>query len=260
MASKSYLMDMTWKEFAAAVTPRSVVVVPLGSAELEGTHLPVGVDTIAAEGVAARLVGLEGVIIGPTVPIGYSKWFLPYAGTISLEQETLIRLLEDYARSLERHGVERLVFLNSHKGNNAAVETVAHTLVDEFDMKVGMLNVWQLAGQLTAGTDLVAEGAFRHGGEIMASLMLALRPEAVVKGEIRPDTVKQDEASAFTFKNSLGDAEFEGAVQTVFRDIRDVTDTGIMGDPSAGSAERGEAILELVAAYARRYLAEFRKL
>ncbi|MCB2228993.1 MAG: creatininase family protein [Desulfarculaceae bacterium] len=260
MAEKSYLMDMTWQEVAAAITPQTVVVVPLGSAELEGTHLPVGVDTIAADGVAARLAGLDNVIIGPTLPIGYSKWFLPYPGTISLEQETLIRVLEDYARSLERHGVQRLVFLNSHKGNNAAVETVAHTLVDEFDMKVGMLNVWQLAGQLTAKTELVVEGGFRHGGEIMASLMLALRPETVVKGEMRPDAVKQDAASAFTFKNSLGDAEFEGAVQTVFRDIRDVTDTGTMGDPSAGSAQRGEAILDLVAGYAKRYLAEFSKL
>ena len=260
MTSKSYLMDMTWQEFAAAVTPQTVVVAPLGSAELEGTHLPVGVDTIAAEGVASMLTGLEGVVIGPTVPIGYSKWFMPYPGTISLEQETLIRLLGDYARSLHRHGVGRLVFLNSHKGNNAAVETVAHTLVDELAMKVGMLNVWQLAGQLTAKTDLVAEGAFRHGGEIMTSLMLALRPEAVVRGEIKPDQVKQDEPSAFSFRNSLGDAEFEGAVQTVFRDIRQVTDTGIMGDPSAGSAERGQAILELVAGYAQRYLAEFRKL
>ena len=261
MQNKSYLLDMTWREFQEAVTPQTVVVIPLGSSELEGTHLPLGVDTIAAEGLAARLTGLEGVIIGPCLPIGYSKWFLPYAGTISLEQDTLIKLLGDYCGSLVRHGVERLVFLNSHKGNNAAVETTAHSLIDQHQVKVGMLNLWQLAGQLTAGKpELVAEGAFRHGGEIMTSLMLALRPEAVVRQEIKPDQVKQRADSAFGFRNSLGDAALGGAVQTVFRDIRQVTDTGIMGDPSAASAERGEAILELLVSYARQYLAEFKQL
>ncbi len=260
MQQKSYLMDMTWREFQEAVTPRTVVVMPLGSAELEGTHLPVGVDTIAAQGLAARLTGLEGVIIGPSIPIGYSKWFLPYPGTISLEQETMIHLLTDYGASLVRHGVARLVFLNAHKGNNAAVETAAHTLIDTHGVKVGMLNLWNLAGQLTAGTDLVAEGGFKHGGEIMTSLMLALRPESVVRDQIRPDAVKQAEGTGFSIKNSLGDAGFQGAVQTVYRNIRQVTDTGIMGDPSAASAERGEAILERLAAYARDYLAEFQAL
>jgi creatinine amidohydrolase len=254
------LLNMTWQEFQAAVTPKTVVVIPLGSAELEGTHLPLGVDTIAAEGVAARLTGLEGVIIGPTIPIGYSKWFLPYPGTISLEQDTLIKLLDDYCTSLIRHGVTRLVFLNSHRGSNAAVETVAHSLINANRVAVGMLNVWKLAGQLTDGGELVAEGGFKHGGEIMTSLMLALRPESVDRSNIRPDRVKQAPKSHFNFKNSLGDAEFDGAVQTVFRDIRQVTDTGIMGDPTAASAEKGGTILEMMAAYARSYLAEFRNL
>lgn len=257
---KSFMLDMTWQEFQEAVTPASVVVIPLGSMELEGTHLPLGVDTIAAEGVAGRLAGLDGVIIAPAIPIGYSKWFLPYPGTISLEQDTLVRLLEDYCLSLIRHGVSRLVFLNSHRGNNAAVETVAHTLIDTQPVKVGMLNVWKLANDLTAGKGIVAEGGFRHGGEIMTSLIMALKPDSVVLSEVRADTVKQDADSGFVFKNSLGDAELDGTVQTVFRDIRDVSDTGIMGDPGAASAEEGEAILDLLVPYARRYLAEFSRL
>ncbi len=257
---KAYLMDMTWREFQEAVTPDTVVLIPLGSAELEGPHLPVGVDSIAAEGVTAGLAGVEGVIIGPCLPIGYSKWFLPYPGTISLEQDTLVRLLRDYCHSLVRHGVRRLVFLNSHRGNNAAVETVAHGLIDSHGVKVGMLSVWKLANDLTAGKGLVAEGGFRHGGEIMTSLVLALRPHSVDRGEIKPGQVKQEQESKFSFKNSLGDAEFNGVVQTVFRDIRQVTDTGVMGDPSAASADKGKAILDMVVAYARQYLAEFRRL
>lgn len=257
---KPYLMDMAWQEFREAVTPATVVLIPMGSAELEGSHLPVGVDTIAAEGVASQLAGMEGVIIGPTIPIGYSKWFMPYPGTISLEQDTLVRLLGDYCNSLIRHGVGRLVFLNAHRGNNAAVETVAHGLIDSHGVKVGALNIWKLANDLTAGKDMVAEGGFRHGGEIMTSLIMALRPDTVVEAEIKPDQVKQSPDSAFAFKNSLGDAELDGVAQTVFRDIRQVTDTGIMGDPSAASAEQGRAILDLVVSYIRIYLMEFGRL
>lgn len=260
MQNKSFLMEMTWQEFRDTVKPDSVVLIPMGSAELEGTHLPVGVDTIAAEGLAAQLAGLPGVIIGPTIPVGYSKWFMPYPGTISLEQDTLVKLLSDYCESLIRHGVHRLVFLNSHRGNNAAIETVAHSLIASHGVKLGMLNLWKLANDLTAGKDLVAEGGFRHGGEIMTSMMLALSPDSVVQEEIKPDLVKQDQDSGFNFKNSLGDAELEGVIQTVFRDIRQVTDTGIMGDPSAASADKGQAILELIATYARQYLEEFRRL
>jgi creatinine amidohydrolase len=256
-APKSFLMDMTWQEFKQAMGPHTVVVIPLGSAELEGSHLPVGVDTIAAEGLARMLAGQENVIIAPAIPIGYSKWFLPYPGTISLEQETLLALLRDYCLSLVRHGVKRIVFLNSHRGNNAAVEVTAHGLVDAQGIKVGMLNLWKLAGDLISGQDIISEGRFTHAGEIMTSVIMALRPETVVRQEMKAGQVKSPAGSAFRCRNSLGDADLNGVIQTVYRDIRDITDTGIMGDPSTASAEKGRRVLELLAAYARAYLQEF---
>ena len=119
---KSHILEMTWEEFRDSVDSKTVVVIPMGSTELEGLHLPLGVDTIVAEGVARNLAGEEGVLIGPLLPIGYSKWFNPFPGTISLEHETLIRLLLEYCTCLINHGIKRLVFLNSHRGNNATVE------------------------------------------------------------------------------------------------------------------------------------------
>ncbi|RJX30503.1 MAG: creatininase family protein [Desulfarculus sp.] len=259
-APKSFLMDMTWQEFKQAAGPHAVVVIPLGSAELEGAHLPVGVDTIAAEGVARMLAGLENVIIAPTIPIGYSKWFLPYPGTISLEQETLLSLLRDYCLSLVRHGIKRIVFLNSHRGNNAAVEVTAHGLIDAHQIKVGMLNLWKLANDLISGQDIISEGRFTHAGEIMTSVIMALRPETVVSREIKAGQVRSPEGSAFRCRNSLGDAELNGVVQTLYLDIRQITDTGVMGDPTTASAEKGRRVLELLAAYARQYLSEFARL
>ena len=257
---KTFLAGMTWEEFRDNVNSGTVIVVPVGSTELEGTHLPLGVDAIMADGVAAKLVGEPGVLIGPTLPIGYSKWFNPFPGTISLEHDTLTRVFLEYCTCLINHGIKRIVFLNSHRGNNSCIEATARTLIMEKKVRIGMLNIWKLANDLTAGSGLIKEGKFKHAGEIMTSVIMALRPEAVVTAKIMPDSVKSPEGSAFDVKNSLGETSFQGSIQTVYQDIRDVTDTGIMGDPTAASAEKGETVLKLITDYVRSFLQEFRNL
>ena len=257
---KIFIAGMTWEEFRDTVNSETVIVVPVGSTELEGTHLPLGVDTIMADGVAAKLAGEPGVLIGPTLPIGYSKWFNPFPGTISLEHDTLTRVFLEYCTCLINHGVKRIVFLNSHRGNNSCIEAAARTLILEKKVRIGMLSIWKLANDLTAGSGLIKEGKFTHAGEIMTSVIMALKPEAVVTSKIMPDSVKSPEGSAFDVKNSLGETSFQGSIQTVYQDIRDVTDTGIMGDPTAASAEKGETVLKLITDYVRSFLQEFRNL
>jgi creatinine amidohydrolase len=258
---KTFIAGMTWEEFRDNVNSGTVIVVPVGSTELEGTHLPLGVDTIMADGVAARLAGEPGVLIGPTLPIGYSKWFNPFPGTISLEHDTLTRVFLEYCTCLINHGVKRIVFMNSHRGNNSCIEAAARTLIMERKVRIGMLSIWKLANDLTSReSGMIREGKFTHAGEIMTSSIMALEPETVVIDKIAPDSVKSPAGGLFEVKNSLGDTAFQGSIQTVYQDIRDVTDTGIMGDPTPASAEKGEAILKLITDYARAFLQEFRNL
>ncbi len=259
--TKTLIAEMTWEEFRDAVSDDTVAVIPVGSTELEGPHLPLGVDTIVARSLARGLDGIPGVVIGPTLPIGYSKWFLPFAGTISLEIETLIRVLSEYASSLIAHGLRRLVFLNAHRGNNAAIEAVARTLMAEKPVRVAMISVWKLANDLAAAPESgIVEGRFTHAGEVMTSVILALAPETVVASKMTADRVKSPAGSAFTVKNSLGETAFQGSVQTVFQDIRQVTDTGTMGDPSAADPGKGVAMIARIIDYAKAFIAEFKKL
>jgi creatinine amidohydrolase len=258
---KSYLLDMTWKEFRDAVDPQCVVVIPMGSVELEGSHLPLGVDAFVAEGLARRLEGQEGVLIGPLLPIGYSKWFMPFPGTISLEQASLTGLLLEYCRSLVRHGVRRFVFLNAHRGNNPCVDEAARTLVLEQPLRVGMLVLWKLANDLAAKKEgLIEEGKFTHAGEIMTSMVMALRPETVVKPELRADSPKSPQGSPFRIMNSLGEASFGDSIQMVYSHIRELTETGVFGDPTTASAEKGKVLLDLMEDYIRSFLQAFRQL
>lgn len=257
---KSILAHMTWEEFRDSVAPETVVLIPMGSMELEGPHLPLGVDTLVAESVAGSLAGEDGIVIGPAIPIGYSKWFKPFPGTISLESDTLTRVITEYCQSLVDHGICKFVFLNSHRGNNAAIEVAARSLIADHGVRIGMLSVWKLANDLIAGKDLIDEEKFTHAGEIMTSVIMAVNPETVVMEKIRADAVASPESSAFVVKNSLGETQFRNAVQTVFQDIRDITATGTMGNPETASADKGQAVLELIADYARAFLQEFRKL
>ena len=261
MTKKSYILEMTWEEFRDYVDPETVIVVPMGSSELEGPHLPIGVDTFVADGVARGLLEEEGVLIGPTLPVGYSKWFSPFPGTISLEQETLTRVLADYCACLIRHGASRMLFLNAHRGNNASIDAAARSLVLEHRVRIGMLSVWKIANDLAAGSNgLINEGRFTHAGEIMTSVILALKPGLVVRENIRPDSAGSPAGSAFQVKNSLGDVAFKGSVQTLYQDIREVTESGVFGDPTGASAEKGEEILRLITDYVRAFLHEFRGL
>jgi creatinine amidohydrolase len=257
---KSYLLEMTWEEFRDVVDEKTVVLVPMGSTELEGPHLPLGVDTIVAEGIAQRLSGENGVVIGPVLPIGYSKWFGPFPGTISLEQETLTQVLSEYCACLLRHGIKRIVFLNSHRGNNACIDHVARTLVLEQPVRVAMLSIWKTVNDLIAGKDLIGEGRFTHAGEVMTSVILALRPDLVDNGKIQPDIAKSPKGSGFRVRNSLGETEFQGSIQMLYQHIEDVTDTGVFGDPTRASAEKGEQVLNLITDYVKAFLREFRNL
>jgi creatinine amidohydrolase len=252
---------ITWMDFRNSVHDDTVAVIPIGSIELEGPHLPLGVDTLVARALSEGLGGTPGVLVGPTLPIGYSKWFMPFSGTISLELETLIRVLDEYARSLIAHGVKRLLFFNAHRGNNAAIETVAHALIAEKKASVAMINVWKLVNDLAVAPENgIAERRFTHAGEAMTSVVMALAPETVVAERIAADKPKSPSQSAFKVKNSLGDTEFQGSVQTLFLDLRHITETGTMGDPSAASPQKGQTLTEKIAAYTRGFIKEFQKL
>jgi creatinine amidohydrolase len=252
---------MTREDFRNAIDAETVAVIPIGSVELEGPHLPMGVDTIAARDLSERLDGVPGVLVGPALPIGYSKWFMPFAGTISLEMETLTRVLDEYARSLIAHGVKRLLFFNAHRGNNAAVEAVARTLIAEKKACVAMINVWKLVNDLAAAPEnRIKERRFTHAGEAMTSVIMALAPETVAVAKIAAGRPKSPPGSAFNVKNSLGETEFQGSVQILFQDLRHITESGTMGDPSAASPEKGRHLTERIVDYTKAFIRELQQL
>lgn len=223
----------------------SVAVVPVGSVEQHGDHLPVGTDTILAD--AAAHAGAEQadddipVIITPPIWTGLSPHHLEFGGTITLTVETMLSVLRDVAASILDNGFDAVFFLNGHGGNMALLSTAVTQIGHEFpDTQILGLTYFQLAGPVVEEYRESELGGMAHGGEFETSLML----------HFRPDLVEDDQMEA-EYMNDPYDLRrkdlFEGGPLSVYRPFSAYSDSGAIGDPELGSAEKGLAVLDHLA-------------
>jgi creatinine amidohydrolase len=161
--------DLTREELAV-LAPHALVVVPVGSTEQHGPHLPTSTDaalvTAVAERAAAAAEAPETILLAPTLAYGASQHHLPFGATLSLRAPTLAFVLADLAASAAASGCRRLFFLNGHGGNHATCTQVARDAALEHGLVVAAASYWDLIGELPG-----------HAGHFETSLSLALGVE-----------------------------------------------------------------------------------
>ncbi|WP_230208431.1 creatininase family protein [Microlunatus sp. Gsoil 973] len=198
--------DLTREELAR-LAPGATVVVPIGSIEQHGPHLPVCADTEIITHVARSAVELAAetasVLVTPTLPFGLAQHHLPFGGTISFSSKVYLDLLTEIGTSLVNDGFQRILFLNGHGGNVSAAAMVADRLAYEYrlDAHIAAASYWECGADSLAKLDLDGAPAPGHAGSFETSCLLALRPELVhtdrippAEGELQPLA----EQSAFT--------------------------------------------------------------
>ena len=125
--------DFTWPEFKQAVADNRVVIVPIGTLEDHGFHLPIDTDNMicweTCLEVGKRIPG--DVAILPLIPFGINPHHLDFPGGITLRGETLIAVLKDVGKSIAHHGFKRVIFLNSHGSNRNYVGLASREVVVE---------------------------------------------------------------------------------------------------------------------------------
>ena len=238
----------SWAEVHEMERGDKIILIPLGSTEQEGIHLPIGVDTYVAEAIAQAVAKETDCLIGPTLPVGYSEWFLEFPGTISLKIETLTQVLREYISSLTHHGFKKFIFVNGHGGNSSAVDVVSREFIMSHEVQIAMVEIWKIANSLAKDIPKLKENAFKHAGELMTSVMLYLHPDTVDMKRAKVEYVKSNKPH-FTVKSTLGPAEFKGVEITLYDKAKSLTESGIMGDPLSATAEKGEIIFHTITSY-----------
>lgn len=177
-----YWTDLSTHHFSTLPMDDCIAVLPIAAVEQHGPHLPVGVDTMIAEGYIARVLPKipddVPVLFLPTQAIGKSNEHLSFPGTLTLSWETVIRAWYEIGESVHRAGVRKIIFVNSHGGNIAPMDIVAR----ELRVKLGMIAVTCSWHRLGYPNGIYSADEMRlgiHGGEIETSLMLAFQEKRV---------------------------------------------------------------------------------
>lgn len=230
----SDISDLTTHEFASSLHETKVALVPVGATEQHGPNLAMGVDWRIAHAIAQRVRDELGpaVVVSPPLPFGLSAHHLDFPGTLSIGPDAFRAVLVDVATSFKRHGIEKLVFVNGHRGN----ENVLGVLVTELTYDHGIeaaSTFW-----MTQASDVIGEwkrtDRWGHACEIETSVAMALAT----------DTVRHDGLEAGDLIDDYGVLEdnYQPFAATVPRSFASRTRNGVFGDATKASIEAGRTI------------------
>ncbi len=214
----------------------TVVVLPLGSVEQHGRHMPLGTDTILAhsvvEAAAERLSGR--IVILPSPWYGLSAHHMRFEGTISLRATTLMALVEDIIASLVAHRFRRILVVNGHGGNNGTLDVLASTLGHRFHgiARIACLTYFQLARNAIAALRQSNTGGMGHACEFETAMMQRVRADLV--DTAAAITEYPDPGSSYLTTDLLGSSPV-----CTYHDFLDLSPSGTLGDPALASPEKG---------------------
>lgn len=234
-----------------ALPDDTIAILPTAAIEQHGPHLPMGTDTIIAEGMLNTLRQAcppeLNLLILPTQSIGKSNEHLWAAGTLTLSAETALRAWAEIGRSVARAGVKRLVFVNSHGGNAALVEILSREL--RIDPGLFCARAAWMAFGTPEGHYSDRELQFGiHGGDIETSLMLHFAPKTVDMAAAR-DFASSAETSALSPIGPVG----YGWIAS------DLNKAGVVGEANLATAAKGKTTAEWQVSGFLKMLADVRE-
>jgi creatinine amidohydrolase len=236
MLPSRYFWDLTQPEVAAQFKRNPFVIMPAGSVEQHGPHLPTGTDTFAANVIAHAVAERMDGLVLPACPLGVTPIHMPFEGTITLTPDTYIRLVTETCASTARHGAKYLMLLNWHEGNIPALAIAAEDLHRQHGMTVLTVQACYVAAELFGPQC----NGLTHGGEIEALAVMAYRPELVHLDRI-------DYSSDHSHGSKMDKLRRTNSYQPVLTDVRCIAPTGWYGQPEHATVDKGHLMLAGIA-------------
>jgi creatinine amidohydrolase len=236
------LLKLTQPEAEAILKRSGLAILPMGSVEQHGPHLPCGTDYLASlvigQAVAEKVDGL----LLPFCPVGVTPFHMSFAGTLTLNPQTFISVVEDICDSIIRHGANKLVFLNWHEGNTSAMNLAAVSVQQRHPVRVLVVQACYIAFELFG-----KECGLTHGGELEVLPILAYEPSLVHLDRATNPSPLEHARHVDSLRRGRAGYPF-------LRDIREIAPTGWYGDPQKATPERAKVFLQGVAAAAAEYI------
>lgn len=168
------LHEMTWVDVQSYLEENDMVIIPLGSTEQHGRHLPTGTDYFSALEFSKLISARTKVVVAPLLLVGYSEYHSGFPGTLSVSTETMEQVVFECVESLIKHGFKRFLFFNGHGGNNIVQENLIYRIAQTSNADAISIGVgspfWP-----SEGIDFLDV----HAGKFETSLVLCLYPELV---------------------------------------------------------------------------------
>lgn len=246
--------ELTSPEVDALDRDGTVLVLPLGSVEQHGNHMPLGTDTMLSQAVslaaAERMAGRVAVLPPPWY--GFSAHHMRFAGSITLRAETLMAMADDIVASLVQHGFRRILIVNGHGGNGGVIDVLASTLGHKHygRARIAATTYFQLAREAIARLRQSEPGGMGHACEFETAMIQHLRPELVRLD--RAATTYPDPGSRYLTTDLLG-----GSPIRVYHDFGDLSPSGTLGDPSLATPDKGAAFFDAVVGELVAFIEDF---
>lgn len=240
--------DLTWPELRQAVEKQPVVVLPVGTVEQHGWHLPLDVDNFLISSVCAE-VGRrapDDVLIMPVVSYGFNWHHIDFPGTIGIDINNLINYLVDITKSLAHHGFHRLLLVSGHGSNTALLDLVARKTIIETEILCASFMYLSIVRD---AVNKIVESPISHACEWETSLYLHLAAERVqMEKAVRDWDVPPSDFFKRSPSSPVGLMEWWSSF----------SQSGVVGDATLATAEKGREIFEVSVETFIRLVKEYR--
>ncbi len=216
--------NITMPEFIEGLKQTRTVIIPFGSVEEHGRHLPLGTDTIHVYELAKTVTDICQVFVAPPIWYGLCRSTSQHAGTVTVSSRTVENIAVEIATSLYGHGLRNFILISGHAGGThmASLINAGERMLDTLpECQVAVLSVLDLSAELSP--EIIETPGDSHAGEVETSLMQYLRPDHV-KG------TSPEEYPAFPGK-------------ILVRDKLRAWPGGVWGNPAKASRDKGKTIV-----------------
>ena len=247
---------LTWPEVARVAGEDRVCLVPVATLEDHGHHLPIDADLRIVEDICRRAADEipDDVVLLPAIPHGYSPHHMDFPGPITIGWDTFTRYCVDVGRSLAHHGFRRILYLNGHGSNQNLVEMAARLVTVDHPEVIAAAAFYLSSPEAARAIEEVRDsdrGGMAHACELETSLYLAIDPEAVDM-DLATDERSYPEGQHAWIDWSDGSLKVMPWWSSFSR-------TGVQGQPTLATAEKGKALLDAAVTECVSYVRELRE-